>query len=114
MDALIVELIRHVSSLGAHRVSLNFAPFRSTLDHDRLQDQQARLRVWRQTLLFASKWSQIESMYRFNSKYRPQWLPRYLMFANSRDLARVSTAYLRAEGFLTRPRWLRRSGQAGG
>ena len=109
MDALIVELIRDVKQRGAHRVSLNFAPFRSTLDHDRIHEQQALLRVWRQTLLFASKWSQIESMYRFNSKYRPDWHPRYLMFANSRDLARVSTAYLNAEGFLTRPRWLRRA-----
>ncbi len=108
MDALIVETIRHVKTLGAHRVSLNFAPFRSTLDHDERDERQALLRVWRQTLLFASKWSQIESMYRFNSKYRPQWIPRYLMFANSRDLARVATAYMSAEGFLTKPRWMRR------
>ncbi|MDO8731172.1 MAG: phosphatidylglycerol lysyltransferase domain-containing protein [Actinomycetota bacterium] len=106
MDALIVEVIQHARDTGKHELSLNFAPFRSTLDHDHPSAPQALVRVWRQTLLFASKWAQIESMYQFNSKYRPTWVPRHLMFANTRDFARVSTAYLRAEGFLTRPRWL--------
>ena len=31
------------------------------------------VRAWRRVLLFASRWAQIESLYRFNAKFQPVW-----------------------------------------
>jgi lysyl-tRNA synthetase class 2 len=59
-------------------------------------------------LLAVSRYWQIESLYRANAKYRPEWHPRYLCFARAGDLPRIATAALRAEAFLVLPGRLRR------
>jgi lysyl-tRNA synthetase class 2 len=66
------------------------------------------LRLWRDFLLFLSRFWQIESLYRANAKYHPEWVPRYVCFRSSADLPRVSIAALRAEAFLVAPRWVQR------
>src|SRR4029453_4702997 len=58
---------------------------------------------WRQALLLASRNWQLESLYRSNAKYQPEWQPRYICFEYPSDLPRVGTAAGSAEGFLTRP-----------
>ena len=65
-------------------------------------------RAWRSLLLFASRWFQIESLYRFNVKFRPIWEPRFISFPSTRDLPRIAIAALEAEAFLVRPRPLKR------
>jgi lysyl-tRNA synthetase, class II len=55
-----------------------------------------------------SRWFQIESLYRFNVKFRPEWETRFLMFPSSRDLVRISIAALEAEAFISMPRPLNR------
>jgi lysyl-tRNA synthetase class 2 len=65
------------------------------------------LRAWRAVLLFASRWFQIESLYRFNAKFRPVWEPRYVCYPTARDLPRVAIAALEAEAFLVWPRFPR-------
>ena len=54
-------------------------------------------------LLWASRFWQIESLYRANAKYQPEWVPRFVCFRSSADLPRVSVAALRAEAFLIAP-----------
>ena len=69
------------------------------------------IRAWRGLLVFASRWWQIESLYRANAKYRPIWEPRFLLFEKSADLLRIGLAAARAEGFLEAPglpKWLHR------
>ncbi|WP_396787659.1 phosphatidylglycerol lysyltransferase domain-containing protein [Microbispora sp. H10949] len=61
-------------------------------------------RAWRGVLVFLSRWFQIDSLYRFNAKFRPVWEPRFLVFPTSRDLPRIGVAALRAEAFLPPPR----------
>jgi lysyl-tRNA synthetase, class II len=56
-------------------------------------------------LLAASRFWQIDSLYRFNAKFQPQWEPRYLCYPSPADLPRVALAGLLAEAFLTPPRW---------
>ena len=56
----------------------------------------------------ASRNWQLESLYRSNAKYLPDWRPRYLGFEHTSDLPRVGAAAGSAEGFLTLPD-LRRS-----
>ena len=51
-----------------------------------------------------SRWLQIESLYRFNAKFQPQWYTRFLVYPTAADLPRVGLAGLEAEAFLTWPR----------
>jgi len=61
------------------------------------------LRAWRSILLFASRWFQIESLYKFNAKFCPLWVPRFFVFSGTRDAPRVAFAALEAEAFLVWP-----------
>lgn len=100
-ELLIVTLLEEAEDLGVTRVSLNFAVFRSSIERGERIGAGAPSRAWRAILLFASRWAQIESLYRFNSKFRPIWEPRFVLYPTTRDFARVMVAYLRAEGFLS-------------
>jgi lysyl-tRNA synthetase, class II len=60
-------------------------------------------RAWRGFLLFLSRWFQIESLYKFNAKFCPEWLPRFLVFPSTRDAPRIGFAALEAEAFLAWP-----------
>jgi lysyl-tRNA synthetase class 2 len=66
------------------------------------------LRRWRALLVFLSRWFQIESLYRFNVKFRPIWEPRFVAFRQTRDLPRIALAALEAEAFLVLPSMLQR------
>ncbi len=102
-ELLIVDALRSCPQLGVNRVSLNFAAFRSTLERGERLGAGPFLRGWRRVLLFASRWFQIESLYRFNAKFQPTWVPRFVVYPTTRDLPRISLAALEAEAFLTWP-----------
>jgi len=103
-ELLIVDALRFCPELGVNRVSLNFAVFRSTLERGERLGAGPFLRGWRRVLLFASRWFQIESLYRFNAKFEPTWVPRFVVYPATRDLPRIVVAALEAEAFLTWPR----------
>ncbi len=84
-DFMIVETIKAAHELGVKRVSLNFAVFRAALERGERIGAGPILRVWRRFLLFMSRWFQIESLYKFNAKFSPQWKPRFLVFPGSRE-----------------------------
>jgi hypothetical protein len=44
-----------------------------------------------------SNFAQIESLWRFNAKYDPEWLPRYVVFDTAEHLVPVTMAIVRAE-----------------
>ena len=94
-------------------MSLNFAMFREAFERGAELGAGPIARLWRQSLLLASRNWQLESLYRSNAKYLPDWQPRFICFEYTSDLPRVGTAAGSAEGFLTRPslaKLLRRSG----
>ncbi|TRW46726.1 bifunctional lysylphosphatidylglycerol flippase/synthetase MprF [Georgenia yuyongxinii] len=95
MDFLIVETIWHVSDLGAEALGLNFAMWRRTIS-----DDPATVAHLRRTVLrWMSRSAQIESLWRFNAKYDPRWVPRYA--AVTADLvAAQSLAIAGAEGLV--------------
>ncbi len=103
-ELLIVRAVGAARELGIGRLSLNFAVFRQALEQGERLGAGPVLRGWRSVLVFASRWFQIESLYRFNAKFRPAWEPRYVCFPGSRDLPRVALAALEAEAFLVWPR----------
>jgi lysyl-tRNA synthetase class 2 len=104
VELLIVKTFEAGASLGICRVSLNFAMFRSALERGARLGAGPVIRAWRGTLLFASRWLQIETLYRFNAKFRPVWQPRFLCYQTIQDLPRVVLAALEAEGFVSPPR----------
>jgi lysyl-tRNA synthetase, class II len=102
-DFLIVEAIKRAPDLGVKRVSLNFAVFRAALERGERIGAGPVLRAWRGILLFLSHWFQIESLYKFNAKFCPEWVPRFLVFPGTRDAPRIGIAALEAEAFLVWP-----------
>jgi lysyl-tRNA synthetase class 2 len=111
-ELMITETLAAAPSLGVRRVSLNFAAFRSVLERGGRLGAGPVLKAWRRVLLFASRWLQIESLYRFNAKFQPQWQPRFLVYPSGADLPRVGLAALEAEAFLTWPKLGRLGGGA--
>ncbi|WP_411128307.1 phosphatidylglycerol lysyltransferase domain-containing protein [Streptomyces sp. x-19] len=107
-ELLIVAALQAAPELRIAQVSLNFAVFRSSLERGEKLGAGPVLRVWRGMLIFLSRWYQIESLYKFNDKFRPRWEPRFVVFRNSRDIPRIGLAALQAEGYLELPRVLRR------
>ncbi|MEU4180144.1 phosphatidylglycerol lysyltransferase domain-containing protein [Streptomyces sp. NPDC026589] len=99
-ELLIVASLQAAERLGVARVSLNFAMFRSALARGERLGAGPVLRCWRGLLVFLSRWFQIESLYRFNAKFKPRWEPRFVVFRTSRDLPRIGIAAMRAEGFV--------------
>ncbi|MEV1198688.1 phosphatidylglycerol lysyltransferase domain-containing protein [Microbispora rosea] len=102
-ELLIVRALQAAPDFGVTRVSLNFAMFRSALARGERLGAGPVLRAWRGILVFLSRWFQIESLYRFNAKFRPVWEPRFLVYPTARDLPRIGLSALQAEAFLTLP-----------
>jgi lysyl-tRNA synthetase class 2 len=103
-DFLIVEAIKAAPGLGIKRVSLNFAMFRAALERGERIGAGPVLKAWRGLLVFASRWFQIESLYKFNAKFSPVWEPRFFVFPGGRDAPRIAFAALEAEAFLVWPK----------
>ena len=102
-DFLIVEAIKSAGDLGVKRISLNFAVFRAALERGERIGAGPVIRAWRKVLLFLSRWFQIESLYKFNAKFSPEWVPRFLVYPSTRDMPRIGLAALEAEAFLVLP-----------
>ncbi|PJJ03570.1 lysyl-tRNA synthetase class 2 [Streptomyces sp. 2333.5] len=107
-ELLIVAALQTAPDLKIKQLSLNFAVFRSYLERGEKLGAGPVMRITRGTLLFLSRWYQIESLYKFNDKFRPRWEPRFVVFRTTRDIPRIGLATMQAEGYLELPRVLRR------
>ena len=103
VELMVASLAERAAAFSIGRVSLNFAMFREAFERGAQIGAGPIARLWRQALLVASRNWQLESLYRSNAKYQPEWQPRYICFEYTSDLPRVGTAAGSAEGFLTRP-----------
>jgi lysylphosphatidylglycerol synthetase-like protein (DUF2156 family) len=95
LDFALCSTIEHLREGGYEGLSLNFATMRSTLSGDRGDGTMQRAERW--FLKRLSNFAQIESLWRFNAKYDPEWLPRYVVFDTAEHLVPVVMAILRAE-----------------
>ncbi|RNL78246.1 phosphatidylglycerol lysyltransferase domain-containing protein [Nocardioides marmorisolisilvae] len=108
VELMVSTLMADAEQVGITKVSLNFSAFRSVFARGERLGAGPVLRAWRAVLLWASRFAQIEALYRSNVKYRPEWVPRYLVYGDVTDLPRVATAVLRAEALVVAPDWYRR------
>jgi lysyl-tRNA synthetase class 2 len=104
VEFVVVGVADRARELGVRRVSLNFAVFRSVFERGSRVGAGPVLRLEYRVLLLLSRWWQIESLYRANAKYQPQWVPRFVCFRRASDLPRVAVAAAEAEAFIQWPR----------
>ena len=99
-ELLIDATITYLREIGMEKVSLNFAAFRSVFDRGSQLGAGPVIRSWRSVLLFFSRWIQMETLYRFNAKFRPEWVPRFAVYQKASDLPKIGMAILRAEALV--------------
>jgi lysyl-tRNA synthetase class 2 len=99
-ELMIDATINYARIHGIDDISLNFATFRSVFERGAQLGAGPVIRSWRGILLFLSRWLHMESLYRFNTKFRPEWVPRYVLFRKNADLPKIGIATLRAEAFI--------------
>jgi lysyl-tRNA synthetase class 2 len=99
MEFLVVRSIEALREREVAELSLNFAAFARWM-----HDPSTRLqRLLGRVVALLNPFFQIESLYRFNAKFGPEWQPRYLLFDGPAALPRTAFAALTAEGFVPRP-----------
>ncbi|MFM9035093.1 MAG: bifunctional lysylphosphatidylglycerol synthetase/lysine--tRNA ligase LysX [Mycobacterium sp.] len=103
VELMVSELLQQADTIGVSRVSLNFAMFRSAFEEGARLGAGPVARLWRALLVFFSRWWQLETLYRSNMKYQPQWVPRFACYEDTRLIPRVGVASVIAEGFLVLP-----------
>jgi len=96
IDFLVVRAIEGLRAEGIEELSLNFAAFGRYLRAPASRAERVAGRV--ATAL--DRVLQIESLYRFNRKFGPRWVPRYLVYESRMSLARTGIAAMRVEGQL--------------
>jgi len=102
-DYLVVEAALQLPSLGIHRLSLNFSFLRAVVATEGERGVPRGLKVQRWVIRRLSGPFQIESLYRFNKKFAPEWQPRYFVLEVPEDLPRAVYAAMRAEGLVRSP-----------
>jgi lysyl-tRNA synthetase class 2 len=107
LDYALCSTIEHLGQRGVTHLSLNFAAFRNVLDGEKGEGTLTRVERW--AIKRLSGVLPIESLWLFNAKYEPSWLPRYLAYPAAESFVPVVIAILRAESITEIPvigRWL--------
>jgi len=99
-ELMITATLDYAKKNNIDFVSLNFASFRSVFERGKKLGAGPITRINHSLLLFLSRFFQMESLYRFNVKFRPMWEPRFVIFPGIGSLVRVGFAILRVESFL--------------
>jgi lysylphosphatidylglycerol synthetase-like protein (DUF2156 family) len=100
IDYALCSTIEHLRQQGSTGLSLNFAAFRSVIEGEK---DGTFTRVERWALKRLSGILPIESLWSFNSKYHPTWLPRHLVYPAAESFVPVVAATLRAESITEIP-----------
>ncbi len=101
LDFALCSTIEHLRAEGCSGLSLNFAALRSTLDGEAGDGVARRIERW--ALKRLSGVLQIESLWRFNAKYGPDWLPRYIVWESAERFVPTTVQIMRAESLTEIP-----------
>lgn len=105
VEAMVTGLATNAQQYGITRISLNFATFRVFFERGGEIGAGPVMRMTYSVLMFGSRFFQMESLYKSNAKYQPEWQPRFLTYTDARVLPRVGLAGIVAEGFVRLPRF---------
>ncbi|MEO9224013.1 MAG: phosphatidylglycerol lysyltransferase domain-containing protein [Acidimicrobiales bacterium] len=93
-ERMITDVIAWARENGISDVSLNFAAFRELFENDE-RGLVERLGYWGAHRF--DRYIKVESLYRFNNKFRPQWVPRSVVFRSWVDIGWLLIAAVQAE-----------------
>lgn len=99
-ERMIADTVEWARGHGVAEVSLNFAAFRKVFDGSAELTGASAARAWLLRGLDGRFGIQMDTLRRFNAKFCPRWVPRYLVYRSTRDLPAIGLAALSAEGFL--------------
>ncbi|GAA1960945.1 bifunctional lysylphosphatidylglycerol flippase/synthetase MprF [Catenulispora subtropica] len=94
-ERLIVDLVAWARDRGVTEISLNFAAFRPVMDAGSRRTPLERLAY--RAIHLLDPWIMLESLYRFNAKFRPGWQPRSVLFRSWGEVAWLAVAALAME-----------------
>ena len=101
IDFAVVETINELRRRGDQALGLNFATMRAVLAGEAGEGLTHRVQAW--VLRRMGDSMQIESLWRFNAKFDPDWQPRYAVYDAPENLLAVAIAVARAESFWELP-----------
>jgi lysylphosphatidylglycerol synthetase-like protein (DUF2156 family) len=101
IDFAIVETIRYLSEQGYKGLGLNFATMRAVLAGEAGGGLPQRVQAWLLRRMGGSM--QIESLWRFNAKFDPDWQPRYAVYDSPEHALPAALAVARAESIWELP-----------
>ena len=101
LDFALVTTLDHLRRQGSRGLSLNFAAMRSALEGENGDGITQRVERW--ALRRLSGVLQIETLWRFNAKYGPAWLPRYIVWDSAEQFVPTAVQILRAESLTEIP-----------
>ena len=101
IDFAIVETIRYLSERGYEGLGLNFAAMRAVLAGEAGDGLTQRVQAWLVRRMTGSM--QVESLWRFNAKFDPDWQPRYAVYDSAEHALPAALAVARAESFWELP-----------
>jgi len=110
-DFVVVRTIEHLCEHGYSGLGLNFSVMRALLEDPGPGLGQ---RVERRMLGWLSESMQIESLWKYNAKFDPTWLPRYAVYDSIESFVPAAIAVAKAESFWELPvigRWFVPSSQ---
>ena len=99
-ELLIVQTVEWARENKIESISLNFAAFRSLFERAEKISAGPITRSSRNLIRFFSNFFQVESLYRFNAKFDPEWQTRYLVYPKATDIAKIGWAAIKAEQFI--------------
>lgn len=100
VDFLVVRMIQAAKDRGMERVSLNFAAYRQWIHEPATRFERTMGPVVR----FLDRFFQIERLYRFNKKFEPTWVPRYMLYDGRPAQLRTMWAAMLVEGQIRLPK----------
>jgi lysylphosphatidylglycerol synthetase-like protein (DUF2156 family) len=101
IDFAVVETVREMQRRGLDGLGLNFATMRAVLAGEAGEGLTQRVQAWLLRRMGDSM--QIESLWRFNAKFDPDWQPRYAIYDAPENALAVAIAVARAESFWELP-----------
>ncbi|WP_018180504.1 bifunctional lysylphosphatidylglycerol synthetase/lysine--tRNA ligase LysX [Jongsikchunia kroppenstedtii] len=105
VELMVTEFAEGSEEFGITEISLNFAAFREIFEYGNQIGAGPAIRLMHGAFTFMSRYVQMESLYKSNAKFLPEWRPRYLCYEDSRAIPRVGMAALLTEGFVKLPRF---------
>ena len=100
-DFVVVRTIEYLREHDQRGLGLNFAVMRSVLAHETGEGLGHRIERW--MLGWLSDSMQIESLWKYNAKFDPDWHPRYAVYDSAENFLTSAIAVAKAESFWELP-----------